>query len=1018
MKIACPHCQQRLELDEGWQGASIDCPACGQSLTVPHLQEPASGPDKPAAGPKLRTASGRPRGAPNLRKASTRPGMAPPRPSLASTRRNKGGLPGIVKFFLFVATAAVAAFAVAMVVYKEPPHQVWKRLIGGRPEPAEQAEAPPQVVTLTPDAAPPPAATAAPTPTPPTAVTPGATPLDIPAKPDPTEWQPAPTPAEPAGRADVPADYVAAPDRVLVFGTRDAGVSKTIPAWGLDTAWLDPVNVRRGVIFMGKPQVDVIRFSFTPDAPLVRGDLDPGRQKEFDERMSIVNTYTKPSTALYFNLDGEYDPWFKDSNGEIRADRYAQLIDVTRQKAERARRKVLSIAPFNEPDYTASPGTIDKLREICGKLRSGSYRMKFRSIRLCGASTLNCDQANVWYEPLKDVLDEGNTHQLAGSFDNYAAFYQNVRANGDIGANDELHNIMEAMVGSEYGMQVGIWWGPAERARGEFVKASDGKRLAYAEHRPNWTAAGVYRGPDGKVQAFVSESERQCLPTVYRFFSKDRNVFYDGHGPRRDHTVTTTGGPGYWTPAHRNAETVVNVTWGDDVQPVVDGRYLIVNRASGKVLEVADADFADGAPLQQSHGSSGEHQQWDVTPLPRDAGGDYSYFTLRAVHSGKLADESGFSFEDGNPIKQFGMEGNVVRHWYLEYAGDHFFRIHSRWSGKCLAPLNRSKGDRAPIVQVTPDGKAIEQQWRLIPADADVEFDAPAAPAGLTAAAGPVAVTLKWTENREPDLASYTILRAISSRGPFEIVARGVSATTYTDGSANQRIPYFYTVKAVDRSLNVSSSSTTASATPTGAPAAVAEYAFEGSTDDSTPNLNHAGWVGDAAYEAGPAGKAIALDGESNYVTLPPEVANFDQITVAAWVDWDGGAPWQRIFDFGNGPSQFLFLTPKADTGMRFVIKNGRAEQKIDAKPLPIGRWTHVAVTLGSRGARLYVDGKPAASSPIRIKPSDFRPAANSIGRSQFDTDPLFAGKIDDFRIYNHELTAGEIATLAAGPER
>jgi hypothetical protein len=37
-------------------------------------------------------------------------------------------------------------------------------------------------------------------------------------------------------------------------------------------------------------------------------------------------------------------------------------------------------------------------------------------------------------------------------------FYKTVRANGHHATGDELHNVMEAMVGVEYGMQTGIWW--------------------------------------------------------------------------------------------------------------------------------------------------------------------------------------------------------------------------------------------------------------------------------------------------------------------------------------------------------------------------------------------------------------------------------------------------------------------------------------------------------------------------------------------------------------------------------
>lgn len=65
--------------------------------------------------------------------------------------------------------------------------------------------------------------------------------------------------------------------------------------------------------------------------------------------------------------------------------------------------------------------------------------------------------------------------------------------------------------------------------------ACGGERLAYTEHRPNWTAASVYRSKDGsKVQAFGGVSERQAKTTTYRFVSKEKDVFYDGYGPQRE----------------------------------------------------------------------------------------------------------------------------------------------------------------------------------------------------------------------------------------------------------------------------------------------------------------------------------------------------------------------------------------------------------------------------------------------------------------------------------------------------
>jgi hypothetical protein len=108
--------------------------------------------------------------------------------------------------------------------------------------------------------------------------------------------------------------------------------------------------------------------------------------------------------------------------------------------------------------------------------------------------------------------------------------------------------------------------------RGEFVKASDGVRLAYAEHRKNWTAASVYRAPDGKVQAFIGGSERQAVATTFKFVSVDHDVFFDGYGPQREFTVIYPGGvTGSYQNGQVNAERVINITWGDDIQPAIDG---------------------------------------------------------------------------------------------------------------------------------------------------------------------------------------------------------------------------------------------------------------------------------------------------------------------------------------------------------------------------------------------------------------------------------------------------------------
>lgn len=195
----------------------------------------------------------------------------------------------------------------------------------------------------------------------------------------------------------------------------------------------------------------------------------------------------------------------------------------------------------------------------------------------------------------------------------------------------------------------------------------------------------------------------------------------------------------------------------------------------------------------------------------------------------------------------------------------------------------------------------------------------------------------------------------------------------------------------------------------------MAYYKFDGNTNDSIGS-NHATATGSPSYTTGKIDQAIDLDGSNDYVTLPAGLFDTDDVTVAAWVNWDGGAIWQRIFDFGNDTSQYLFLTPSSYSNtLRFAITTSGSEERIETTQLATGRWVHVAVTLEGDTGTLYVNGSPADLGSITLNPSDFNPAINYIGDSQWSADPLFNGRIDDLRIYNYALSPTDITMLANG---
>ncbi len=814
-------------------------------------------------------------------------------------------------------------------------------------------------------------------------------------------------------------------DVVIPFRVTDEGVATPIE-WGLDLAWLSEDNVRRGMLFAGKEIIDIIRTSYMPTASVAEGKLSNTQIRKVRDRANIIKKYAKEGVSLNLNDDhASVDPWYNENSATVktaeRGKRWAQLIDLhIKQYAAQGLTNFVSISPFNEPDYGWDQGysstRMSDFLNVCKSLRN-DFDGAYDNVRMCGGNTLNDDKAYEWWNYLKSQLDEGNTHQLAGDFDHYASFFQTVRRYGHHATADELHNTMEAMVGVEYGMQTGIWWGTCEHSRSQFMKATyqgnPGKRLAYGEHRKNWTAAAIYRHVDGSMQAFGGSSERQAVTTSYDFVSLDRPVWYNGQ-PGRLYHMHIPGGTGYQQ-GQTNAETVVDVQSCTDIMPHIDGTYKIVNVRSGMLLGFASNPPDSWTSVTQQKDGAAAYLQWNVTPQLETSGGDFSYYTI-SLNNGKNTqlDILNWGLTAGSDVGGFpGGLGNNEQ-WYLEYAGNGAFYIRSRHSAMCLEV--KSGGRTAGTnVQMGAAGGKDYQQWRFLPVDATPDLKAPAAPTDLQAQPQAASVRLTWTAPADEDMGSYTVLRSEDGEDYYAIAA-GVTVTDFTDNEASDGQLHYYQVYAVDKSLNYSERTSAVTATVTAEPSCIMHLDFEQNFYDATPQGNHAAFCGTPSWGEGKVGAScVAFDGKTQFLQLAPTVANHDELTISCWVYWMGGSIWQRIWDFGNGTSNYMSLTPKSDSGIRFVANNGGSEEVIRVpRSMSLKTWHHLCVTIGSEGAKLYMNGSLVGqNATFSIRPSELRPVLNFVGRSHSAADPLFNGSIDDFRIYNHCLTPEQVAQLA-----
>ncbi|KQY44493.1 endo-1,4-beta-xylanase [Cellulomonas sp. Root137] len=134
--------------------------------------------------------------------------------------------------------------------------------------------------------------------------------------------------------------------------------------------------------------------------------------------------------------------------------------------------------------------------------------------------------------------------------------------------------------------------------------------------------------------------------------------------------------------------------------------YVLVNRNSGKALDVYNLSTADGARITQWTRNDGNQQQWQFTST-----GD-GYYEIRSRLSGKNLDVSGRSTADGGAIVQWTDNNGTNQQWRATISNGYATLI-SRNSGKALEVQGASTADGAAIVQYSSWNGA-NQQWQLV----------------------------------------------------------------------------------------------------------------------------------------------------------------------------------------------------------------------------------------------------------------------------------------------------------------
>ena len=207
------------------------------------------------------------------------------------------------------------------------------------------------------------------------------------------------------------------------------------------------------------------------------------------------------------------------------------------------------------------------------------------------------------------------------------------------------------------------------------------------------------------------------------------------------------------------------------------------------------------------------------------------------------------------------------------------------------------------------------------------------------------------------------------------------------------------------------------------------QYTFEDGTANDSVGQAHGTLVGGAAVVDG----AMVTTAQDQWMEMPGEVIamnTYDEVTLAAWYTPTAGANagWSMLAYFGGsvggfGSNGYFITAARGDDVSRAAISIGDTsapwsdESGANGPEYDDGQPHLMVSTIDGRNITLYIDGVLTGSTPLSATntisgiSTDFA----YLAKGGYTGDPEWIGAIQEFRIYNRALSAGEVRYLAGG---
>ena len=296
---------------------------------------------------------------------------------------------------------------------------------------------------------------------------------------------------------------------------------------------------------------------------------------------------------------------------------------------------------------------------------------------------------------------------------------------------------------------------------------------------------------------------------------------------------------------------------------------------------------------------------------------------------------------------------------------------------------------------------------------------------------------------------NHAVVQWNSSTTRWDIYINGQAKSTSTFGTNEQgklllkfgnRSSYYFDgkldqVRVFNRSLSSSEVSTlyneTSSTVNTlqilGDTSCIATYTFEGNAQDLSGNYYHGsasnitydynGTASNVTYTTGKFGKGAAFNGSNSQISTS-SFASLSQVSISMWVNMpDISQQAGLIARYGTNREFAIYMYSGTLTASIYYNgNNGNATQVTASTYMSNDTWHHIAYTAnGSTAPKLYIDnvevGSPQYTDSTRCayytssEPLDI---GHFAGISAYN----YEGKIDQVRLFDKELSVGEINSL------